>query len=294
MRILFIGTVEFSKRILEKLIELNCNIVSVLTKEKSKYNSDFVNLSELCIRNNLEYKYFNNINEFETIKYIKSKEPDIIFCFGLSQLIGKELLNIPPMGVLGYHPALLPQNRGRHPIIWALALGLKETGSTFFFMNEDADSGDILSQEKIEINYSDDAKSLYEKITSIALKQVENFIPLLENGTYKTIKQDNVISNYWRKRSEKDGEIDWRMSSYTIYNLVRALTRPYPGAYFFYKNKKVRVWKVNEVRTNRYDNLEPGKVIKNNNGVLLIKAGDNCIEITDCDLGEIIMEGEYL
>ena len=84
------------------------------------------------------------------------------------------------MGVLGFHPTKLPQNRGRHPIIWSLALGLKKSASTFFFMDEGADSGKILSQKNFEILDSDDAQSLYDKFVNIALLQIENFLPQLK------------------------------------------------------------------------------------------------------------------
>ena len=160
MKILFIGTVEFSYKALKKLIELNAEIVGVCTKKKSDFNSDFVDLTSLCKNAIIPFKYIDDINSNENIDWIRSLSPDIIFCFGWSNLIKKDLLSLPKMGVVGYHPALLPKNRGRHPLIWALALGLNVSGSTFFFMTEGADDGDILSQEKVKILYEDDAKSL--------------------------------------------------------------------------------------------------------------------------------------
>ena len=87
------------------------------------------------------------------------------------------MLTLPSLGLVGYHPALLPQNRGRHPIIWALALGLEETGSTFFFMDEGADTGDILSQRRVPITPEDDAGTLYDKLTTTALDQINAFCP---------------------------------------------------------------------------------------------------------------------
>jgi methionyl-tRNA formyltransferase len=85
------------------------------------------------------------------------------------------------LGVVGFHPAALPENRGRHPLIWALVLGLEETASTFFFMDEGADSGDLLSQRRISIEPADDAGSLYARITEVAMCQIREFVPLLES-----------------------------------------------------------------------------------------------------------------
>lgn len=135
MKLFFIGTVEFSKKALNKLIELNADIVGVATKEHSAVNSDYADLSETCISHGIDYRYIENVNDKRTLDWVDELKPDVIFCFGWSQLIGNELLNSTPMGVVGFHPASLPKNRGRHPIIWALALGLKQTSSTFFFVD---------------------------------------------------------------------------------------------------------------------------------------------------------------
>ena len=147
MKVVFIGTVEFSKRALEKLIKLNVNVIGVCTKKISDFNNDFSNLTPICKKNKIPIKYVKDINSKKNIEWIKSLAPDIIFCFGWSSLIKQELLNLPPMGVVGYHPAKLPQNRGRHPLIWTLVLGLKKSASSFFFMDQRADGGDILSQK---------------------------------------------------------------------------------------------------------------------------------------------------
>lgn len=153
MRIIFIGTVEFSLRALEKLINIKADVVGVCTKKVSNFNSDFADLSKLCESNSVPYIYVDDINSKETRNWIQNLEPDIVFCFGWSSLIKKELLKVAPMGVIGYHPTALPQNRGRHPLIWAIVLGLEKSASTFFFMKEGADDGDILSQIEFDILY---------------------------------------------------------------------------------------------------------------------------------------------
>jgi len=166
----------------------------------------------------------DDLNTPNIITKLKSLDLDYIFCFEWSKLLKKEILEILKHGVIGYHPAALLKNRGRHPLIWALVLGLEETASTFFFMDEWVDSGDILSQKRIEITYEDDAMSLYNKIIEIAKKRLEELLPDLYRFSYKRIPQDHSKANYWRKRTEDDGKIDFRMSSRAIYNLVRGLT----------------------------------------------------------------------
>jgi len=293
MRIVFIGTVELSRKILEHLIGLKADIVGLLTKECSNFNADFVDLSPICKENNIPFRFVQDINHHDNIKWVKDLRPDIIFCFGWSYLLKHEVLKIAPMGVVGFHPASLPQNRGRHPIVWALVLGLEETASTFFFMDEGADTGDILSQEEVMITYEDNARTLYDKIVKTTLKQVTDFLPELKNKTFRRIPQDHSKANYWRKRQLKDGEIDFRMSSKAVYNLVRALTEPYIGAHVVYKGKEVKVWEAVETDFH-IPNIEYGKILDVEENKITVKCYDNAIILTRHEFYELPQVGEYL
>lgn len=292
MRILFIGCVESSYTQLESLIKENKDIVGVVTKQASTFNSDFCDISVLC--KDIPYVYSSDINDKETVGFIRRCKPDVIYCFGWSQLIKSEVLRIAPMGVLGNHPAEIPYNRGRHPIVWALVLGLDHTASTIFKMNEGADTGDIISQEIIPIEYTDYARDLYNKINESERNQILKVTEQLEQGTAAFRKQDSKQGNSWRKRTRTDGIIDWRMSSRGIYNLVRALSEPYPGASFDYKGKEIRVWRCEEEKTNDFRNIEPGKVLEVNSPKdYRIKANEGVIHVLDSDDFEG-KKGEYL
>ena len=293
MRIIFIGCVELSANLLKTLISKKVNIVGICTKKISNFNSDHFDLSLIAKSSSIPFIYTIDINSDETINWIKNLNPDIIFCFGWSSLLKKDLLRIPPMGTLGFHPSELPFNRGRHPLIWALALGLEKTASTFFFMNEGADTGDILSQRKLKIESFDNANTLYKKVIEIAKSQIKEFLPSLINKSFTVTKQNHNNSNSWRKRGVMDGQIDWRMSSESIYNLIRALTKPYVGAHFIYQNKKVKVWEA-KIVNNHNKNIEPGKVLSLVDGGFIIKVGDNSIRIIKMDPLINIKVGEYL
>ena len=293
MKVVLIGSVEFSLRVLEKLISIDVDLVGVCTKKSSTFNSDFFDLKPLSDINEVPCLYVDDINSTKSVEWIKNLNPDVIFCFGWSSLIKKDILAVAPMGIVGYHPAKLPKNRGRHPLIWALALGLKESASTFFFMDEGADTGDMLSQVDFEISYQDDARNLYDKVVEIALIQIEEFIPALEKGTYTRIKQNEKESNDWRKRNELDGEIDFRMNSRSIYNLTRALTRPYVGAYIKFNETNYSVWKVKE-SNDFQENIEPGKVLRVFDKIFVVKSYDGAIEIIEHDFKEMPKVGEYL
>lgn len=293
MRIVFIGAVKFSLSTLAHLVALNAEIVGVCTLRQSKFNADHVDLTAFCEANGIPSFYVDDINSEEALRWIQKKLPDIIFCFGWSKLLKKDLLMVAPLGVVGFHPAALPANRGRHPIIWALVLGLKKTASTFFFMDAGADSGDILSQEEILINEEDNACTLYEKIIYTAENQITRFLPQIINGSFQRVKQDHQLSNSWRRRVEQDGSIDWRMSAQAIHNLVRGLTFPYSGAHFFLNGKEVKVWKTSIV-LDAPDNMEPGKVTSYVDGVLVVKCGSNAIALLAIDPAIKIQAGSYL
>ena len=295
MKILYIGAVEFSHHCLREVLKNKGEVVGVVTSNTSKVNSDYMNLQPIADENNIPTHFFKKtINDKETIEWIKLKEPDVIFCFGLSQLIKKELLEIPPLGIVGTHPALLPRNRGRHPLIWTLVLNEKEGGLTFFFMDEGMDSGDILSQRSFTVCESDNASSLYEKVKHSASVQIKEFLPMLMNGSYNRMKQDDKLANYLRKRGHKDGVIDWRMSTNAILNLVRALTRPYIGAEFYYNHEYIKVWKVSEYKDNLLYSVEPGKVIQIEGGKPIVKTYDGSIMIEEWEPKVELVIDEYL
>tara|TARA_B110000261_G_C12906201_1_gene286494 strand:- start:170 stop:652 length:483 start_codon:yes stop_codon:yes gene_type:complete len=160
-------------------------------------------------------------------------------------------------------------------------------------MTEDADNGDILSQVDFKISYNDDARTIYDKVTEIALNQVEVFYPQLISNNYSLIKQDHNSSNSWRRRSNDDGIIDFRMSSNAIYNLVRGLSKPYIGAHINYNGQEIKIWKVREIE-NIKKNIEPGKVLEINSNSFIVKTMDNALEILDHDFESLPKKGDYL
>jgi len=285
--------VQFSEKALAKLIEIQADVAGVCTLEKSSFNADHVDLAPLCRKKNIPVKYVNDINSSESIDWIKAHAPDVVFCLGWSRLLKTELLNLAPLGVVGYHPAKLPKNRGRHPLIWALVLGLDKTASTFFFMDAGADSGDILSQRLITISENDNAGILYERMTEAALEQIEEFVPALALGNYQRFPQDHSEASYWRKRGNKDGQIDWRMTARSIHNLVCGLTKPYIGAHFELDGEIIKVWKTRVVENSK-KNIEPGKVLIADENGIVVKAGEDSVRLIKTEPVMAIQPGSYL
>lgn len=285
MKVFFIGSVLFSREMLKTMLDFReVNIVGIATKSSSSFNSDHSDLSDLAIQHGISYNYVSDINSLEMENWINSLSPDVIFCLGWSSLIKSNILRIPNHGIVGYHPSELPMNKGRHPQIWAMVLGLNSTASTFFIMDEGADSGDIISQSYVDIDFEDNAFSMYEKLIKIAKNQLIDILTRLINNELVKLPQSKNVGNQWRKRSKNDGRIDWRMRTIDIYNLVRALSFPYPGAHFDYQGEEIKVWECYPYGQDVPNNYEPGKVLCTNSEEITVKTGDGAITLKKHEL----------
>jgi methionyl-tRNA formyltransferase len=295
MRIGVIGCVNSSKMALETLLSIEyVHVCAVITRQNSKTNSDFFDLSPICVQNNIPFHLEDPSKRNESVSFLEKFNLDVIYCVGWSYLLSEKMLSIPKMGVVGFHPAKLPLNRGRHPIIWALALGLEETASTFFKMDKYADSGAIISQEIIPIYHSDYAKNLYNRILDVAKIQIQKFTYQLSIGTCQFVQQNQLNATYWRKRSHKDGIIDFRMTACSIYNLVRALAPPYPCAEFLFNGNYISVAR-SSIENDIFPNyIEPGFVIKKCGSNILVKTSGNGAIWLEGIVESSISVGDYL
>ena len=297
MRILFIGSANSSKFLLKKCFELKINIVGVCTQKKSS-NDDFCDLKKYFRLNSDMSFYAKDINSFQAYKWIKNKKPDYIFCFGWSQILKNKIIRLAKVMTIGFHPSELPKNRGRHPIIWSLVLGLKKTASTFFIIrDEKVDSGKIISQKIVPITKFDDASTLYNKIIKVSSSQIKNLVKKkIKVNKFKKILFTKK-TNYWRKRNFADGKIDWRMSSVLIYNLIRALSKPYTNALFHYKKREVKILKAKIIKSKddlKTVNFEPGKILKKTSTFFDVKCGEGIIRVLKIDKPNRFKLHQYL
>jgi len=189
---------------------------------------------------------------------IKDMAPDFIFSFYYRNMIPKRILDIPRVAALNLHGSLLPKFRGRAPANWVLVEGAGETGVTLHEMVEKPDAGDIIAQKKIEIAFEDDVYTLYMKMTGAARQLIKETLPKLADGSFIRTPQTGT-SSYFGGRKPEDGLIIWQKDALSIYNLTRAVTHPYPGAFTWLGGKRLFIWKSRpEDDTN---NGIPGKVL---------------------------------
>ena len=224
------------------------DLLITLNDHKSKLKSGRIYLDQLAHEHEIELFKVNHINAPEVIEKIKEKEIDWLFIIGWSQIASEETIKAPKLGVIGAHPTLLPEGRGRAAIPWAIIKGLEQTGVTFFKMDQGVDTGDILAQEIIPIEDRETATTLYKKIDVAHVSLFLDTLPKLISGNYYLQKQDESKATYWEGRTPADGEIKPTMTYEEVDRLVRATTHPYPGAFYYNRDgEKIVVWNTHEL-----------------------------------------------
>jgi len=233
---------------IEALLRNGFQIAAVFThKDDPRENVWFDSVAELAASRGIAVFAPDDINHPLWIKKIKELGPDIIFSFYYRNLIKQPILDIPPAGCLNLHGSLLPRYRGRCPINWVLVNGEKETGVTLHYMTAKPDDGDIVCQKKIIITDDDTARSLHEKTARATSSMLDEILPKIMDGSAPRTPQDHSKATYYGGRHPEDGEIDWTASAKEVRNLVRAVSRPYPGAFSYTANEKCVFWTVSEV-----------------------------------------------
>lgn len=264
MKSILIGSVGSSKATLEEMIKIQfpIDMVFSLDENYSDNVSGYYPLHKLAEENNISYKKFRKINEQENIDLIKQINPDYIFVIGLSQLISKDLIDLAKKGAIGFHPTPLPKYRGRAAIVWQILLGVKETKCSLFFIDEGIDSGDILGQEPYLIEDKDYASDVLMKCHEAFKRLIRRILPILMNDEIRPSRQNEEEATYLLKRSPEDGCIDWTQPSEKIQRLIRAVSKPYPGAFSYYNGaSKVIFWKADYLTNSQYHGI-PGQIAK--------------------------------
>ncbi|MBI2354291.1 MAG: formyltransferase [Deltaproteobacteria bacterium] len=260
-------------RCIEELLRQGAEIALIFTHEDSPTERIwFSSVRELAEKNGIPY-LTTDINEPENVKRVRDIAPDFIFSFYYRNMIRPVVLEIPGQGALNLHGSWLPKYRGRVPVNWAVINGETETGATLHYMVEKPDAGDIVDQEKVEIAFSDTAHDVFHKVTDAAVAVIARAWPLLRDGKGARTPMDLSAGSYFGGRKPADGLIDWTKGAVEIYNLVRGVTHPYPGAFTFIGGKKVVIWQAWPVEGDG----EPGRIMSQS--PLLVGTGKGLLEI---------------
>lgn len=187
--------------------------------------------------------------------------PDYLMCFGYRRMISPQVCALAKIACIGSHFAPLPRYRGFAPLNWVLINDEKETAVNIFFLADQVDAGDILARQVISIDDSDDINTLTEKCVQALPMVLREALIKLETGKPLGMKQDSSKASYTCSRNPEDGLIDWSKSSRQIFNLIRALTYPMPGAFTYYNGEKMFVWRCELVDELPYEGRVCGKII---------------------------------
>jgi len=208
---------------------------------------------------------------------IGALEPSIIYSFSYRHLIPENVLALASLGAFNLHPSLLPAYRGRAPVNWVLVNGERETGVTLHHMVARADAGDIVGQRAVAIDDSDNALTLYRKLVPLGVELVEELHPKIVAGNPPRRKMDISKGSYFGRRKPEDGRIDWGWPARRIFNLVRAVTHPYPGAFCLVDGQKLMVWEA-KIGAEHGTLGAPGQVVREAaDGALEVAAGEGSV-----------------
>ncbi len=259
-RFVFVTGHDFGNVALKALLDsphygehITCDLLVALHPDKIDVTTGYVDASSLAAQRHIQTEYVTSIKSDHAVEAISKAQPDYLLVIGWSELVPARLLDVPMIkhkatqrhsasfGCLGMHPSLLPQGRGRAPIPWAILRGLKETGVTSFLLEDGADTGGIVGQIKIPITDIETATSLFNKARQAHADLARALAVMMATRSLKANHQDENLATVWRKRTPEDGRIDFHCRAADVDRLVRALTPPYPGAFFLYHGHKVIV-----------------------------------------------------
>jgi methionyl-tRNA formyltransferase len=244
MRTVLIGAVESTAVALEALQQAGHPPAMVLTLSPElgpRQHSDYVDLAPLATADT-EVRHIQRTSSAEVLDCVRETDPDFLFVIGWSQLVGPDLRAAAKTFTIGFHPTALPRHRGRAPIAWSILLGLRETGSSLFIIDEGTDTGPILAQRQISIDPRETVASLITKQLDALRTMLSALVPDLASGNWEARPQDHSQASYCAARGPRDGLIDWKAPADEIDRLVRASGHPYPGAFAYCGDRRVTVW----------------------------------------------------
>lgn len=284
MRVVFMGTPDFSVPVLRRLIEDGYEIVGVVTQpdrpkgRKKELTPPPVKVE--AVNHGLPIIQPEKLKRPEDLQQVLDLEPDLVITAAFGQILPKQLLDTPKFGCINVHASLLPEYRGGAPIHQAIIDGKKETGITIMYMVEKLDAGDILTQAKVNIEEDDHVGSLHNKLSVIGAELLSHTIPNLIAGKLTPIKQEDEKVTFAPNISREKEKINWEASGEAIYNQIRGL-HPWPVAYTLLNNQPLKVWWAQKV-SKQNGNHSPGTIVAiESDGFIVSTGNETYIKVTD-------------
>ena len=292
MKAIVVGAVESTRVTLKALADnprWTVSAVVTLPASLAGRHSDFVDLEPDARACGAKLIAAPNSNAPDVIEAVRAARADYAFVIGWSQICKPEFRAAAGGRVIGYHPAALPRLRGRAVIPWTILLDERITGSTLFWIDDGVDSGPILAQKYLHVAPDETATTLYARHMTALDEMLRESLDALADGRAQRVRQDERYATYAARRTEADGLINWRDSAAGVERLIRAVTRPYPGAFTYLGGERLTIYGASIWSEARRHAARPGQVIEKRDGALAIACGDGAILATDwtCAKGDI-------
>lgn len=287
MKIVFMGTPDFSVGILEALLQAGHEVTAVVTQpDKQKGRGKGISMPPVKAyvqKNHPQIPVFQpaKIKAAESVAALAAFSADVFVVAAFGQILSKEILEMPRLGCVNVHASLLPKYRGAAPIQWSIIDGETETGITIMQMNEGMDTGDILSQSAVPIAADETGDSLFEKLCREGAALCVTTLAELAQGSLTPVPQDSTKATYARRLEKSLGHLKFGRPAAELERLVRGLNS-WPGAYSYYHGKVLKIWKA-EVRTGEPSGL-PGTIHSVEKDAMLINTGGGLLAVLEMQL----------
>jgi len=284
LKIVFMGTPAFAVPSLRRIAgEPKFKVVGVVTQpDRPKGRGRKISsppVKKLAEELGLEVFQPDSVNSKEALEIISNWKPDVIVVVAFGQILGSNVLSLPPLGCINLHASLLPKYRGAAPIQWAIINGESKTGVTTMFMDEKLDAGDIILQEEVVIGPDETAGELHGKLAKVGSGLLVKSLYMLAEGKVTGKKQDDRLASYAPVLTRKDEKINWEKSAVEIVNRIRGMN-PWPGAYTMLNGSILKIWRA-KVYKHDFKAGIPGKVVKVSKEGFIVQAGRGQVLVTE-------------
>lgn len=287
MRIVFMGTPDFSVPALKALVEAGHEVTAVVTQpDKPKGRGKAVQLTpvkEQALAYGIPVYQPRRVREPEFIEIMKEQRPDAVVVVAFGQIIPQAILDIPRYGCVNIHASLLPKYRGAAPIQWAVIDGEEKTGITTMKMDAGLDTGDMLEQEEVVIAPDETGGSLHDKLCQVGGRLILSTLKGLEDGTITPRPQPETGSCYASRLTKELGDIDWSRDAAAIERLIRGLN-PWPSAYTAFGGKTLKLWEAKVMEEAGFEDAPCGQVVVCDRHTLAVKTGKGLLSIRELQL----------
>ena len=286
MKIIFMGTPDFSVGPLKAIVGAGHEVVGVVTQpEKGRGGGKqvlYTPVKEAAIELGLKVYQPVKVRDEEFVNVLRELNADIMVVSAFGQILTPEILNMTKYGCVNIHASLLPKYRGAAPIQWSIIDGEEKTGITIMQMNEGIDTGDILTVSEVVIEPKETGGSLFDKLAKTGAELIVSTLEKIEAGDVTPVKQDDSKSNYAKMLKKELGNIDFNKSAVEIERLIRGLT-PWPSAYTKLGSKTLKIWDA-DVLDKNYEEAVPGEIVDIDKNAVYVKTGEGTLVINELQL----------